>query len=188
MTETSTRKKTQLFLQDGGTPRGGGKARESMTLDGQSRKEATQPTNLMSSKRNTRFGTWNVQTMYECGKTVQVAGEMRRYGLDFLGLCETRWLKSGEDSLATGEHLIYSGHEEDGAPHTYGVGIMLSKLAKKALIDWNPLGPRLMTARFHTKRKDINLQIIQCYAPTESDSTMDEKESFHRMLLMPCRK
>ena len=120
--------------------------------------------------------------MYECGKTVQVAGEMRRYGLDFLGLCETRWLKSGEVSLATGEHLIYSGHEEDGAPHTYGVGIMLSKLAKKALIDWNPLGPRLMTARFHTKRKDINLQIIQGYAPTESDSTMDEKESFHRML------
>ena len=84
--------------------------------------------------------------MYECGKTVQVAGEMKRYGLDFLGLCETRWLRSGEVSLATGEYLIYSGHEEDGAPHTYGVGIMLSKLAKKALIDWNPLGPRLMTA------------------------------------------
>ena len=32
----------------------------------------------------TSIGTWNVRTMFETGKTCQVAAEMRSYGLDLL--------------------------------------------------------------------------------------------------------
>ncbi|VDO81445.1 unnamed protein product [Schistosoma margrebowiei] len=33
--------------------------------------------------------------------------------------------------------LLYSGHEEENAPHTQGVALMLSKVARNALIDLN---------------------------------------------------
>ena len=77
------------------------------------------PTTLLSTRKNLNIGTWNVRTMYEAGKTAQVAAEMRRFNLALLGLCETRWTQSGQLRLTTGEIILYSGHEEDDAPHSY---------------------------------------------------------------------
>jgi len=57
--------------------------------------------------------------MFETGKTCQVAAEMRNYGLDLLGISETRWTQSGQMRLNTGEMLLYSGHEEENATHTH---------------------------------------------------------------------
>lgn len=72
--------------------------------------------------------------MYGAGRTAQVASEMKRYNICLLGLCETRWLQSGQIRLNTVETLLYSGHTEEGAPHTEGVGLMLSLEAQRALI------------------------------------------------------
>ncbi|KAK7096603.1 hypothetical protein V1264_005879 [Littorina saxatilis] len=72
--------------------------------------------------------------MYETGRTVQVAQEMRNYNISLLGLCETRWLQAGQLRLTSGETLIYSGHTEEGAPHTEGVALMLAPEAQRALI------------------------------------------------------
>ena len=94
----------------------------------------------------TSIGTWNVRTMFETGKTCQVAAEMRSYGLDLLGISETRWTQSGQMRLNTGEMLLYSGHEEENATHTQGVALMLSKVAQKALIGWEAHGPRPIMA------------------------------------------
>ena len=71
-------------------------------------------------QENLNIGTWNVRTMYEAGKTAQVAAEMRRFNLALLGLGETRWTQSGQLRLTTGEIILYSGHEEDDAPHSEG--------------------------------------------------------------------
>ena len=152
-----------------------------MKRGGESRKEATPRINLLSTRTNTRFGTWNVRTMYEASKALQISREMEGYHLDILGLCETRWIQSGEQRLATGHTIIYSGHQDDNAHHTEGVGIMLSKLARKALIRWNPVGPRLNTAEFQTISKDINFHVIQAYAPTE-DKDLETKETFYKRL------
>ena len=95
-----------------------------MKCCGQSRKEATMPTTLLSTRKNLNIGTWNVRTMYEAGKTAQVAAEMRRFNLALLGLCETRWIQSGRLRLTTGEIVLYSGHEEDDAPHSEGVALL----------------------------------------------------------------
>jgi hypothetical protein len=76
--------------------------------------------------------------MYEAGKVAQIAAEMRNYKLTLLGLYETRWTLSGQQRLVTGETILYSGHEEDGAPHTQGVALMLGKEAQKALIGRKP--------------------------------------------------
>ena len=41
-------------------------------------------------------------------------------------------------------------------------------------IGWEPVDSRIITARFTTKKKDIKLNIIQCYAPT--NDAEDEKK------------
>ena len=40
-----------------------------MTSCGESRKEATMPMTLLSTRKTMNIGTWNVRTMYEAGKT-----------------------------------------------------------------------------------------------------------------------
>ena len=97
-----------------------------MTQCSESRKEAARLTPLLTPRTLTRLATWNSRTMYETGKTVQVAREMKRYKIRVLGLCETRWIQSGQLRLSSGEQLLYSGHIEEGAPHTEGVALMLA--------------------------------------------------------------
>ena len=77
--------------------------------------------------------------------------------------------------------ILYSGHEEEDAPHSQGVALMLSSAAQRALIGWQAHGPRLITASFRTKKRRLNINIIQCYAPT-NDSEEEEKEDFYQRL------
>ena len=98
-----------------------------------------------------------------------------------LGISETHWTGVGQTKLATGELLLYSGHIEDEAPHTQGVALMLSRSAQGALIGWEAHGPRIITATFQTTNHRINMNLVQCYAPTNNDSE-DEKEDFYQKL------
>ncbi|KAJ8340031.1 hypothetical protein SKAU_G00346640 [Synaphobranchus kaupii] len=104
--------------------------------------------------------------MFQAGKAATIAKEMVRYNLSVLGLGETRWTQSGEVKLASGQSIIYSGHEEDGANHMEGVAIMMTKETRKALIAWEPINSRVITASFRTNNRRVKAHIIQCYAPT----------------------
>ena len=175
-TEASTVEENTPVLEEEGPAAAG-----SMTCWGESRKEASVPTTLLSTRTTITIGAWNIQTMYEAGKTAQVAAEMRRYNITLLGLSETRWLQAGKTRLATGELLLYSGYEEEDAAHEEGVAIMLSKEAQRALIGWEAHGPRMITASFRTKKKNISMNVIQCYAPT-NDHDDESKEIFYNQL------
>ena len=119
--------------------------------------------------------------MYEAGRTAQVAREMKQYNICLLGLSETRWLQAGQLRLASGETLLSSGHSEEGAPHTEGVGLMLTPEAHRALNGWEPISSRIITSKVATKKKNIRLNVIQCYAPT-NDTEDEKKEDFYQHL------
>ena len=106
---------------------------------------------------------------------------MKYYKIGVPRLSETRWLQSGQLRLSSGEQLLYSGHIEEEAHHTEGVALMLATEAHGALIGWEPVNPRIITAKFTTKKKGIRLNTIQCYAPT-NDAEEGKKDDLYQQL------
>ncbi|VDP70353.1 unnamed protein product [Schistosoma mattheei] len=106
---------------------------------------------------------------------------MRRYNLGLLGISEPHWIQVGQQRLTSGELLLYSGHEEENAPHTHGVALMLSNQAQNALIGWESHGPRIIKASFKTKKEGITMNFIQCYAHT-NDHNKGAKDRFYNRL------
>ncbi|CAF4469132.1 unnamed protein product, partial [Rotaria sp. Silwood2] len=89
------------------------------------------------------IGTWNARTLWEAGKLDLLRHELKRFRYDIIGVSETRWTEKGE--TATGD-FMWSGEENI---HANGVGFLLSKKAKTALIGYNPVSSRVITARFN---------------------------------------
>ncbi|VDP44153.1 unnamed protein product [Schistosoma margrebowiei] len=103
--------------------------------------------------------------MCETGRVFQIASEVTRYNLEVPRISETHWTQVGQQRPTSEELLIYSGHEEENAPHTQKVVVMLSRQAQNALVGWEAHGPRIIKASFKTKKDGISMNIIQCYAP-----------------------
>jgi len=145
-----------------------------MTTRGESQREAQRPTrSVVTPKTTLAIGHWNVRTMFQTGKSAQIAKEMDQYGLGILGISECRWNGAGKQKLATGHTIIYSGDEER---HERGVAIMMNAQAEKALMEWTPVNERIITARFYSRFR--RLTVIQVYAPhNEKEDT--EKEQFY---------
>ena len=102
-----------------------GLQRKSMIASGESRKEDTGRSEVLSAKAKTRIGSWNVRTMYEAGFFAQVTPEMREHNLHSLGVSESRWTCSGKIKTNTGETVLYSGRDDNY--HFEGVAIILKK-------------------------------------------------------------
>jgi hypothetical protein len=75
----------------------------STTNCSESNQEATMPKNLLSTTSASILGTWNVKTMYQSGKSAQIAKKMNKNKIEVIWLSETRWISTGKTILATGE-------------------------------------------------------------------------------------
>ncbi|VDP25952.1 unnamed protein product [Schistosoma margrebowiei] len=116
--------------------------------------------------------------MWDTGRALQIAAEMRRYNLEVLGINETHWTQVGQQRLASGELLLYSGHGEENAQYTQIVALILSKRAQNALIGWEFHGARIIKVSFKTKKEGITINIQERRnkeAATNTSRTRAEK-------------
>ena len=95
---------------------------------------------MFGFKSKETIGTWNVRGMYR-GKLEIVKAEMDRLGVQLLGISALRWTGSGQ--FESGVHrVIYSG----GSSSRYGVAIICNKRMSNAILGFNPIRDRIMTA------------------------------------------
>ena len=120
---------------------------------------------LKLAKNTLTVGTWNVQTLWAAGKLELLRNEMKRFRYDIIGISEVRWTGKGE--TPNGD-FIWSGEESS---HIRGVGFLLSAQAKKALIGYNTISSRIISARFDAA--PFKISVIHVYAPTSSSSEED---------------
>lgn len=86
-------------------------------------------------------------------------------------MSEGRWGSFGEIATKNVFTFLYSGYNADEGPIRHGgVGLLLSKIAKRSLIEWHPISERILTVRFQGNVQ--NIMVIQCYAPTQGTQTV----------------
>ena len=76
---------------------------------------------------------------------------------------------------ATGEMVLYSSKANANDIHEMGVGFIFTREASASSMEWEPVSARIVTARFHSRWR--NVSIILCYAPTNT-AELEVKEEF----------
>ena len=71
---------------------------------------------------------------------------MNNYGIDILGISESKWTGTGKVRLEGGETVLYSGVE---TRHDFGVGIIISKNNRNTLLEWRPVNEQIITVRLY---------------------------------------
>ncbi|XP_072047129.1 craniofacial development protein 2-like [Amphiura filiformis] len=100
---------------------------------------------------------------------------MMNFKWEILGIAETHWIDSGEFTMV-GYKILCAGKY---TIHRAGVALILNKQAQNALLGYNPISARIMSARFQTKTGAIT--IIQVYAPNTAD-TENNVDDFYDQL------
>ena len=101
--------------------------------------------------------------------------ELDKFSWDIIGISETHWI--GVDDTRCGNRRILSSGRED--IHRSGVALILSSLAEKALLGYNPVNDRIITARFRTMIGCMTVCMV--YAPTMNASE-NEMDNFYSCL------
>jgi hypothetical protein len=101
------------------------------------------------------------------------------YKIAVMGVSEVRWNGSRRTETTNGSVFLYSGMPNADDDHIRGVGILVNKNIRGALLEWNPVSERIITARIQNKLRKMS--IVQCYAPTEN-TELSEKEAFYSLL------
>ncbi|XP_071502561.1 craniofacial development protein 2-like [Diadema antillarum] len=130
---------------------------------------------LLTTKKKIGVGTWNVRTLHQQGSLEILLNQMKKFDWEVLGISETHWTDSGE--------FIYQGYKilcsSNKSVHRQGVALILNKTAQSALLGYNPVSQRIMSARFQMKAGAIT--IIQVYAPNTADPEGEVDEFYDQL-------
>lgn len=133
-------------------------------------------TNRTLTKQTRKIGTWNVKTMAQAGKVQNALMEMKRLGIEIMGVSEMRWPNSNccdiEDC-----RVYYSG--STSGKYIHGVGVVVNKDVARHVSNFVPVNERIMLLQLNAK--PVNTNIIQVYAPT-SDHSDEEVEEFYSQI------
>ncbi|XP_055379626.1 uncharacterized protein LOC129610878 [Condylostylus longicornis] len=127
-----------------------------------------------------RLGSWNIRTLLQPGKMMEVAQELERFKFDVVALQEMRFKNQGKIEKRNFD-LYYSG-KDDKQGHA-GVGFWVSKKFKDKILGFTPINERICKIRL--KGKFNNLTLISVYAPTEDDEEIN-KDVFYNKLEDVC--
>ena len=137
-------------------------AQENTRTDPQGNGPRTAPgLRFLDTRTKLRIATWNVLTLRKTGAAELLIKELQRYQVAIAGICEARWTGTGE-TIVDNHSILWSGHETRGRG---GVALVLSPPARQALIEWQPIGDRILKARF--RHRFGKLSIVVAYAPTD---------------------
>ena len=112
------------------------------------------------------------------GRLEQIEHAIEHLNIPILGISECRWNGQGEHNMSNGGKLVYSGRPENEA-RMDGVAFLLNKEASNSLMQWTPVNERIITARFHSRLR--NISIVQVYASTEAAEN-EIKSAFYSSL------
>jgi hypothetical protein len=107
---------------------------------------------------------------------------MGEYKLAVMGVSEVRWNGSGRTETTNGNVFFFFLMPNADDDHIRGVGILVNKNIRGALLELNPVSERIITARIQTKLRKMS--IVHCYAPTEN-AELDEKEAYVAFWIKP---
>lgn len=138
--------------------------------------KSTPKSTIKLPTQGTTIGTWNVRTLFQCGKVKELTHELQRYRWDIVGLAEVRWTGFGESTTDEGHKLWFSGDE---IKHERGVAFIVRKEVAGTVISCTPVSSRLISIRISARPH--NITIIQVYAPT-SEHEDEEVEEFYEEL------
>ena len=130
---------------------------------------------LITAKKTIGIGTWNVRNLYQTGKLEILINQMESLKWDILGVSETHWTISGEFTFE-GHKILCSGND---TVHRAGVALILKKDAQYALLGYNPISPRMVSARSRTKTGAATN--IQVYAPNTADPETDVDNFYDKL-------
>ena len=109
------------------------------------------------------------------GKLEAVKQEMARVNINILGISKLKWTGMGE--FNSDDHYIYYCGQE--SLRRNGVGIMVNKRVRNAVLGCNLKNDRMISVHFQDK--PFNITVIQVYAPT-SNTEEAEVERFYEDL------
>lgn len=126
---------------------------------------------MQTRRKELRFGTWNVRSLFAKGKLQNLIEEAEALKMDLFGICETRWDGVG-DTRIDGWRFMWSG----GDVHAHGVGILMRDSVSRSVKGFWPVSKRVMMVKLSAK--PIDICVLQVYAPT-TDHSDEEVEEFY---------
>uniref|UniRef100_A0A8D8YQU9 Craniofacial development protein 2 n=1 Tax=Cacopsylla melanoneura TaxID=428564 RepID=A0A8D8YQU9_9HEMI len=139
------------------------------TETGQNQTRSMENKNVKKDKEtDLRIGTWNVQTLAQCGKLENLKIEMKRMKMNLVGIGEMRWKEKGD--IWTGDYRLIHTGSTNGQE---GVGLLLDKKLGKLVDSYLQFNTRIIMVRLKTKPTPT--VVIQVYMPTSAadDETIE---------------
>jgi exonuclease III len=124
-------------------------------------------TEIVSTTKITRFGSWNVRSCYCVTKRELIVCQLKRYQIEVAALTETNIPDSGI-YVVKGYTFIYSGTlENERSRVAHGAAVCLGPKASRAWRNsgstWKAVHSRIVTVRI--KFQPIPITVIAVYAP-----------------------